>query len=257
MKTKIKRFGIEIEGEFSDELSDQLNDLNIGKFVTDGSIRECEEGTHNKDYLHSLEFVTEPLIYKDSTDTKDLKGMFQLLDKYYKEGNFHFNDTMGMHIHFSFIPILPSELWSIEFVEYFEKQLKKTYKNLYEQRIQGDYCRKIKNEREIGWGHDRYKEINFRPAYSKHRTIEFRIFPADTPKKMESYLWFTERKINSFIRRENTILSKSFEFEVAGKRKITRVQKVEVDNRQNIKEEKAEVNKPPYSRSQANRIIII
>ena len=255
MKTKIKKFGIEIEGEFSEELRRELEYLEIGKFVSDGSINSCSRTNvrrlpnGHKVPLVCAEYVTDPFLYKNEEHEDLVNELFSLLDAYYDKGHFHFNKTMGMHIHFSFEPKLPSEIWSIEFVRYFEKQMKRTFPGVHSSRIEGTYCKRIRNEVEVSTGVDRYREINFRSAFNKHGTIEFRIFPTTNPKRMRRFLEFTKDRLNGFIRRERTMLSKSFEFEVAGKRRITRTQKVEVAtgiiedgedsevNRQNVSEE--------------------
>lgn len=248
MKTKIKKYGIEIEGEFSDELTQKLNELELGRFVSDVSLYPCNRplsGLQPKGHsvqLHCLEYVTHPLICGSEQSERNIEKIFSLLDTYHKKGHFHYNKTMGMHIHFSFEPKLPSEIWSIEFVRYFEKQVRRTFPGIYSTRTNGTYCKRLRDEKEVSQGTNRYREINFRSAFNKHGTIEFRLFPADKPKRMRRFLNFTEDRLNGFIRKERVMLSKSFEFEVGGKGKITKTQKVEITTRSAENDEIIRIN---------------
>jgi len=230
MKTKINKFGIEIEGEFSDELRRKIDELEIGKWTSDGSIRRCDCPTGKRfpkghsARLVEAEYVTKPLRYNEQGLEK-AERLIELIDKYYRKGHFHYNKTMGMHIHLSFNKRRASELWSIEFVNFFVDRLENRFPGVYQKRTtQSTYCQEIKNEQEISQGFERYKAINFTSAYIKHGTIEFRIFPTDRPRRMRCYLDFLFKTVNAFIWKETLMLSKTYEFEVEGKRKISKVQ---------------------------------
>ena len=194
MRAQLYKFGYEIEGEFSSQLLSRLEKLGVMK--TDGSIHQC--GNHNS-YLELGEFNSKPAQLNPHGRVKT-KKLFEMLQREYKREKLHFNDSMGFHVHLSFKPTYPVELFSHEFVKYFLGKLKREYPDVWEDRATNKFCRVNIKEADITYGHDRYKAINLYPSFVTHKTIEFRIFPADTPEKMYEYLFFVIKSTKAFLR---------------------------------------------------------
>ena len=225
MKSKINKIGMEIEGEFSEELKEKIDLLAIGNWTHDGSISRCMTETGrmlprgHKKKLIDIEFVSIPFEI-DEEGIEKIKKFFSLLKEYYKKGEFHYNRTMGLHIHVSFTSKLPVEIWSGAFVEYFRAGLIEKFPEMYRRRLSNStYCKKIENEKEIAFGEDRYREINFKPAFEKHGTIEFRIFASDSPVRMQRYLFFTIRRIKGFLGKSRKLLRQNHNIDIDLKRK--------------------------------------
>lgn len=193
MKTKIKKVGFEIEGEFSRQLISELELL--GKIKGDGSLRHCDSGYCNQNNLQLAEFNSEPFL---PTSTK-LDKFFVDLQSEYKKKRFHFNATCGFHIHISFSPVKPLEIFSEEFVSYFIDCLKKQLPDVVERRKESTYCIINKSDEQLSYNLSRYRAVNIYPSFSSHRTIELRIFPSDEPLKMLSYVKFAVRTVQNFI----------------------------------------------------------
>lgn len=189
MKTKLSKVGLEIEGEFSSSFQSLIRCESLGIIKTDGSVRT----NSSKD---PREYNSSPLLISKHSK---IKKLFDEFDKAYKAKHWNYNDSCGFHMHFSFKPKMPVELFSDEFVEYFLKHLKATFPDVVEKRGNNRFCQ-INGRGEIGRRcSERYRAINFWPAFERHSTIEFRIFPADTPEKMYKYYRFTLETIKRFI----------------------------------------------------------
>ena len=218
MKNKIKALGWEIEGEYTDSLRSKLEEY--GEFKGDGSIHNCDYSVHEKkglsDELDSIEFASGK--YEIEKLRTDVKKFFDILIKGYADKEFHWNKSMGFHIHVSFKPKTPTEILSTQFVDFFFEQLKKKYPTVYNVRGKNYYCRLNTNtDYEIIHNHDRYRAINLAPALEKHGTIEFRIFPTNSPKVMKAYMLFTLNTINKFLREANDRLVNTQELIITDK----------------------------------------
>jgi len=216
MKPKIKKFGCEIEAEMSEELMNKLVSMNYGEIVSDGSISSCMGANARKNHcsgkrLAPMEFVSKPMDF-NRTDKKQAKEIFQLLNKYYKRKEFHWNKSMGLHIHISFRPKTPVDIWSLEFAKFFKEKFEKTFKTAFRIRKENRTCKIILDEGEIATTDDRYRFINYSPAFKEHGTVEFRIFPANKPMSMKRYLRFTFWIIKKFLKNSDKFLDKTLEF---------------------------------------------
>ena len=216
MKPKIKKFGCEIEAEMSEELMNKLVDMNYGEIVSDGSINSCMGANARKNHcsgkrLVPMEFVSKPMDF-NRTGKKQAKEIFQLLNEYYKRKEFHWNTTMGFHVHISFRPKTPVDIWSLEFAKFFKEKFEKTFKTVFRLRKDNRFCKIILGEKEIATTSDRYRFINYKPAFKKHGTVEFRIFPANRPKTMRKYLKFVFQMIKEFLKDSDKFLDRTLEF---------------------------------------------
>lgn len=200
MKTHINKVGFEIEGEFSTGLQEALKDY--GGMTGDGSLRRCGREFPCSN-LELAEFRSTPY-----AETEDIIKFFTLFEKLSKKRNFlggsskyHWNSSCGFHVHVSFTPKVPVEIWSAEFARYFLKRLRVYFPNELEQRRKIHFCKVVTAEKDIAQRNtgDRYRFINFGPAMYRHGTIEFRIFPAAEPKKMNGYTLFVVESINKFL----------------------------------------------------------
>ena len=133
MRTKINKFGFEIEGEFTQDFADMLVKKGYGNIVNDGSLNPCSsqrviDKHHNsmKD-LHTLEFVSKVIDYSDS-GKKTMRKIFKLFSENVGNKEYHWNRSCGFHIHLSFRPKLPVEIWSVEFANFFKYKLEKEFK---------------------------------------------------------------------------------------------------------------------------------
>lgn len=199
MKTKISKFGIEIEGEFGEKILNQLSAY--GEIKTDGSVHHCRKLTkkHKNCYeLSTMEFASKPI-----KSLQAVKKIFELLEIAKNENKYHWNKSAGFHIHVSFKPKIPVEIISSQFNFFFHQELEKKFKTIIRIRGENEYCRiGFADDSEIAFTNDRYKSINFMPSFKKHGTIEFRIFPSATPKTMYQYLKFTLSTIKKFLKKE-------------------------------------------------------
>ena len=211
--TKIKKFGIELEGEFSENLSDKMEQRFDWQIKGDGSIDKCN--CWECENLSALEAISKPIDYTP-TNINKIKRLFDFLQVEYKNGDFHFNKTCGLHFHFSFTPQKPPELWSVEFADYLSKCIATKHPKAYKERKDNHYCRFQLTQQEIADNHfgDRYRFLNLLPAFSRHKTLEIRAFPSDEPKVMKKYFLTTLDAINGFLTLANKegILNKKFSF---------------------------------------------
>lgn len=221
MKTKIAKFGFEIEGEFSDRLIRTLEEL--GQIKGDGSVKKCSSFTHpDCRNLTTAEFITHPILLT-ATGRKEAKNIFLVLNDARKRKEFHWNKSAGFHVHVSFSPKCPPEIFSPPFAIFFHQELERKFGTVIRVRGKNRFCKLIRykntlkevSEDIIGSRHDRYKSINFYNAYSRHGTIEFRIFPSAFPTRMYLFLLFTLKTIQKFLKEEE--IKMAWEIEVDDK----------------------------------------
>lgn len=207
MKSKILKIGIEIEGEFTNDLHPELLALG-GEIKGDGSVHSCSTSTsfHKKfpdQHLHTAEYVSQPVAIEDK---KHFKKLFDLLEKAKKEGKFHWNKTAGFHVHLSFKPKVPPEIRSTKFTKYMLDKIQDEFPLEYRIRTAGRWCRvdRLDDEEFLRRPTDRYKAINF-ASFSRHGTLEFRIFPAKHPYKMYEYFRFVVKTTREYLELEQRI----------------------------------------------------
>lgn len=192
--TKIAKIGFEIEGEFSKEL---MNNMKLfGNFTTDGSIRRCCYSIG----LELAEFRSNPITFREGmilNSKNKIRKVFTQWDTF----RFHFNESMGFHIHLSFTSPKAPEIWSIQFVNAFQKALQNKFPIEYKKRITNRFCKKYNSHRDIAESNDRYRWVSFKAAYDRHKTFEFRIFPANTFTAMLDYIEFTIDFVNNFLKK--------------------------------------------------------
>lgn len=205
MTTKILKVGFEIEGEFSHELMNEL--LAYGSIHVDSTVRKCEDvadwkmgserDTRCSYSLIPNEFSSNPYV----PTSRNIDKIFKL----FNEHPYHWNYSAGMHVHLSFEPRIPVELWSMEFYKQFHKLLAQQYPHIPSLRFKGnDYCRVLRTEEDIARKRSHYNSINFLDALLEHKTVEFRVFPSDNPMRMREYLEFTITNVKNFIAEANT-----------------------------------------------------
>ena len=229
---KIKGIGFEIEAEMSSNVIAWLK--NNGVVKGDGSIALCDKetfcGNANKGNLRALEYNS--YVYKRREINSKVKKFFMLLQEEYENGSYHFNKSMGFHIHISFEPQKPTEILSAEFRKFFIDKLKATYKDVVSSRGKNSFCKikdreiasaknKLEFQDELVSGYERYQAINFATAMSTHGTIEFRIYPSSEPKKMFEYLVFTINTIEEFLKTiPNMEMVRTLELDYSKNKKI-------------------------------------
>ena len=213
MTTKIAKFGFEIEGEFSITTMGML--ASKGELKNDGSLSPCCNN------LSCKEFITEPIEYTEK-GRKQAHEIFQILADARKKGGFHWNDTAGFHIHVSFSPQFPPEVFSAQFYQFFHERLDKKYPGVIQKRGTNRFCtvNRAGNEGILETRDTRYKEINFFSAFQKHKTIEIRIFPSTLPKRMYLFLLFTLQTLHKFLEQKEIKEEFMLEFSDQPKRKI-------------------------------------
>jgi len=212
-KTRLLKYGLEIEGEFSYRTISKLKALDC-VMVNDGSVDACVDIDSNKDEEHDFggddyevyEMNTRPIPVNNYGLDKFNK-IIEALGSYGRD--FHSNETAGFHIHFSFKPQLPPELFYSGFLSAFYKAVAAKYPVAWEDRKDNTYCEAIDFDdeqiEETGEEDDRYKGVNLYPAINKHGTIEFRLWPSDTPEMMSQYFYFTLNFIKKYLEQEHKI----------------------------------------------------
>lgn len=203
MKHTLDKAGIEIEGEFSSSAMNAIRPF--GSMKGDGSLHPCGSNarTHPRENeLYCREFVSSPFIPREKGK---FDKIFDLLQSEYVRGQFHYNASMGFHVHTSYKGTdentLPVEIWSKEFYSFFYSRLQRDLKGVLIRRKDNSFCvmRTDRSESDITYSQSRYHGINFSGAYERHRTIEFRIFPASSPNTMRRYFWFTINTVRDFL----------------------------------------------------------
>ncbi len=200
MKTKILKFGFEIEGEFTHELLSKLR--KYGSTHGDSTVHNCDyshSNFHLENEAHQYlpyEFSSYPFLLNEKNK---IKKIFNLLAE---NNQYHWNKTAGFHIHTSFTPKYPPEILSVQFAQFFFDELTKKIGALKARR-KNSYCRDIVNEIEIAeLRKEKYRAINFGASLDEHGTIEFRIFPSAKPTRMYKFLLFTIKTINKFLKND-------------------------------------------------------
>lgn len=205
---RISRIGFELECEVSDAgrrnrkpITDYAGlGVQVGQ---DGSIRHCGDECYDNG-RQCVEFRSNPYVSLEKFDR-----FFKHIEALRKADLYHFNDSMGFHVHVSFTETetdsitTPKTIYSPAFVKFFNAKLKKELPEVYEKRGQNHFCAvagiregRTVLDRAVRGG--RYQAVNFR-ALDGHGTVEFRIFPADTPEKLKAYLHFVEDTVNEFL----------------------------------------------------------
>lgn len=211
MRTKIDRIGIEIEGEFSDEFKSKIQEKNLGIIKGDGSVKHCVDypvgiGYDYKKHSNSIDLYTAEYNSAPLESIQESKDIFESFEKAADDKEYHWNKSAGFHIHVSFHPKKPPEIFSKRFHDFFMSRLKKKFPEVYNQRAGNSYCLNACTEEDPYKNrNERYRAINFMPAWSRHRTIEFRIWRTAHPSEMFEYLRFTIRTINNFLKIDSTI----------------------------------------------------
>jgi hypothetical protein len=206
MKTKLRSFGFEIEGEFSEEFTHKLT--RIGTMKSDGSVHECDRGNekeyewhlrHDEPELNASEFNSKVFSYS-VMGIAAMKRLMNAFQEASENGEYHWNHTAGLHVHVGFNPKFPPEIFSAQFKNYFLHELELAFPEEFRARKDNRYCKSAIDLKEIAKGGDRYRAINFWSAFSSHGTVEFRIFPTAEPKKMQEYIEFAIKKTAEFLK---------------------------------------------------------
>ena len=201
METQVKKYGIEIEGEWLYSFATDFANKHNLKIKGDGSIRKCRNGNH----VFSLDpcELTKDAILDNRTGINYVKKLFQNLQEAYNNGFFHYNKTCGLHFHFSFTPGKPPEIISTQFIKVIHDKIQTDFPKVYRKRHNNSYCAYQVPENELIAEGTRYRFVNTLPAYYKHGTIEIRAFGADEPKKMFDYFNTTLKTIKHFLKQAN------------------------------------------------------
>lgn len=194
MKTKILKFGFEIEHETVAPICDYLQNYGVTK--NDGSLDLCDD--HDNNEFDAWEFASNPYTY-NLEGLRQARKIFQYLQKQKDNKGWHSNITCGFHVHVSFKPYKPAELMSIQFHDYFIAQAVKNFPEECKTRAGNRFCVFDEVEEDIIKTHDRYKAINY--SMEHHKTLEFRLFPSSGPDKMFEYLKFILKTCDKFIKK--------------------------------------------------------
>src|SRR3990167_2995083 len=196
---QIHKIGVEIECEVLQEVIDDYRE-NFGQVKSDGSINCCRNSKCLVSFFYARELVTRPIQLKVNGKPRKLfYQMFYRLQKAYKNKQFHWNDTMGCHLHISFKPEKkPSILWSKKFYDYLCQFWRAEFSEMYLARRDNNYC-EVKQTESKMFSFERYQALNFQSAYNKHKTLEIRIFNTTEPRIMKQYILKTIEAINLYL----------------------------------------------------------
>lgn len=220
MITKIKRYGFEIEGEYSNDFRGAIAEH--GEMKGDGSVRHCNSDLHIGKFNSSMRTgeYNSPILNFTNAGLAKGKKIVSLFQEAYNKGEFHWNKSCGFHVHVSFDPVKPADLYSSQFAAYFEKALNTKFPGVVSRRKNNNYCRMQFSDEEIADPTERYRFINFTMGH--HPTLEFRIFPAAMPTRMWSFVEFTLATIARFIKEETLVIKQEIDiFTIVSKREIT------------------------------------
>lgn len=206
MKTKIQKVGFEVEGEMDTDLQAELHG-DLGGIHDDGSLNKCSSlvSRPNHAELPAVEFASNPVLVKGYSHA--VADIFGALGKAYEAKRYHWNSSCGFHVHLSFNQT-PIEIWSAEFVRFFLSRFSDKFKKAYKLRSGNKYCKIFTDEDSVAWNDSHYNFINFGTAMSEHGTVEFRIFPGDSPKNLKRYLDFTVDTVQWFINHSGDFLKR-------------------------------------------------
>ena len=219
MKEKIAKVGFELEGEFSSHLQSWLSPK--GDMKEDGSVNTCSSVVCEN--LESGEFASKAYPIDQLDKALELLDTISKMNenaekKFGYKRHYHWNHSAGFHIHVSFTTGKSHQIWSTQFADYFTERLKKELPEVYETRKNNRFCRIMKyTDEAIGFGRfadqsdRRYRFINFLPAFERHKTMEFRIFPANDPRELKKYINFTVGTIQDFFKKSNKLLKVQIE----------------------------------------------
>ena len=199
----IKKIGYEIEGLWSNNF-DELTKKIGGDFTYDGSINidtiDLEvngiEGSFSE--FTEREYRSNPRcsLERIAKDLDEIKKYFVLA-----------NYSCGFHVHISFkSKTFISLLASKHFNDYFVKRIAEMFPEMFALRQGNHYCSpRVRSRKEViysfltGAG-DRYKAVNFN-AWSKHSTIEFRIFDMNIDMALD-YIKATVKIVQDYLDEE-------------------------------------------------------
>lgn len=200
MITKIKKYGFEVEGEYSHDFARAIQE--VGELKGDGSLRNCPRSDHEGRFAEDLQNheYNSPILNYSTAGLAKGKKIIGLFQEAYNKGEFHWNKSCGFHIHVSFDPEKPPELWSSQFADYFAKALDRKFPGVVKRRGKNNFCQIKFSDQEIAHPTERYRFINFTMGH--HPTLEFRIFPTALPKRMWSFVEFTLATLQRFINEE-------------------------------------------------------
>lgn len=197
MKTTLKTIGFELEGEFSEAAIEDIDGSGYTDLAGDGSITSC------CNHLRARE-IRYGVFNNDKAGLKDIEEEIRKLKEWYDLDEYHFNSSMGFHIHLGFEPQLPPEIVFSKFSSFFLSRLSGKYPEAYRVRSRNKYCKVIGlcSDESILERHTRYRAINYLPALDKHGTVEFRIYPADSPETLKDYIDFTIKTVEEFLKKD-------------------------------------------------------
>lgn len=216
---KIARIGLEFEGEWSAQaLQRMAAHPAVLALKHDGSIRTCSRPHITSRWLEAREIVTKPL----KPDAPELADLFETLQDLHKRHEYHFNTSCGFHVHVSFRDgrrkALPDEAGCGVFAEEFARSIERTFPSVWRRRRNNSYCgvgeaHLIGRQADLrmtsvlhGSHTSRYTFLNH-AAWLRHGTLEVRIWPADTPKRMKAYMAHTIGEFNRTLSRQSLTMS--------------------------------------------------
>ncbi|RKX80219.1 MAG: hypothetical protein DRP57_13305 [Spirochaetes bacterium] len=167
-------------------------EIELGGRTTERTDRVLREMGWSRTYDASIRTRYHPIELRSKVyKVESLGDLTQIVNDYKKAlstlENVEVNSSMGIHIHVSSVPfhrLYERKVWN-EFKRRFkalaeDDELTAEEKVLIRSRFNNRYCKftysKVTD--------DRYRAINYRPAYQRHRTIEFRAFPSTTNLKL-------------------------------------------------------------------------
>ena len=178
IKNKDIRVGFELESIVLRErdVCNQFRDNDIDvDYHSDGSLNvysrdeEWLEG-----YAISMEFVTEPLIYKSIK----FENYFKVVSSLFSEHKLTINRTCGLHFHLSIGQdklIIPLYLGEKKFVNRYKEWIKVNYPLVASKRLGVDYARDYRYKIVRTINITRYLFVNF-TSLQRHGTLEFRVY---------------------------------------------------------------------------------
>jgi len=224
------KFGLELEFGLNPEDRE-----NAERFITSQEGELKSDGSINTQYSHIAREINTKVY-----SIEELKEVENLFNSFYSDYVKEINKSMGLHIHVSFEKMGDyNALFSRRFIRFFKKKLMDKFGDNQEltKRFNNKYCSNVYPKHYfLGNIDKRHKMINYQ-AYSKHGTIEFRIFNApQTAKGVMDYLLFTLETITIYL----SIYNKVFIQNVTIEREET--PKIELIEVVNSKIEKININ---------------